>query len=307
MAPHSMSARDRWLLPALLSLTSCWASATEIYRCQTDGVTTFVDSPRRCPNGRAQRVGDPPPPQRISEPMPSPRNAINGAGKPAPAPPALLLKAPPEETVTQPSNLPPASNCARLAQDPPRARECLREQRRAEVRELASKRLAAMGRALSEYLHIARQRGDIVAVANKGRSPAWCQEFLDDVIRQRNLSVVDDELVGGPAWSLSGAHPVSAPEILDANFKEWDFSGRKITNGYVTVRRPEGRPLTLRLATACFASETGRTHCANQPYSGIYVYDGTTPTACDVATVERRYWHHWRQSMTPIEIAPARP
>lgn len=32
--------------------------AAQVYRCQIGGVTAFVDSPHRCPEGTAQRQGD---------------------------------------------------------------------------------------------------------------------------------------------------------------------------------------------------------------------------------------------------------
>lgn len=248
------------------------ALAADIYRCQIDGVTTFVDSQSRCPLGDARRVG---------------RDVPKASAVMAPASASAPLAA--------------TSRCQDVAHDPTRFRECLRKERRADVRRIATARLEAIQRAVRDYIAIAARGDSIIAVANKGRGAAWCETILGDVMAQENIEVVDDEAIGAPRWMRSGNAPGrSAAEILDPNFEEWRIAGGKVPDGYVTARWRGATLVVLRMTAACTSGDDGVAHCNPQPYTSFYVYDDVTPIACDVSAVGRAYWPAWKSSMTPI-------
>jgi hypothetical protein len=176
----------------------------------------------------------------------------------------------------------------------------LREERRAEVRQIASRRLEAMSRTIADHVSFAARTDSVLATSKAGRPPAWCEGFLEDVVALRNLEVVDDEEVGGPRW-MQGGNGVAqtSAEILDADFNEWNVGESKVPDGYVTVRW-RGSLVVLRVVAACTDSDHGKAICIPQRYTSIYVYDDTTPVACNISAVGRPYWPNWKNSLTPI-------
>ncbi len=272
------SMQRRVIAAALCVLSGAAAPATNIYRCKVDGVATFVDSPSRCPQSSSSV-------ERLYEPK--------APAATAPASPAFRSATP--------------SRCQELAYEPTRFRECLRTERRVEVRRIATARLESFGRAVRAFIDSAAKTNSIIAVANKGRGPAWCEVVLSDVMAQENLDVVDDEAVGGPRWIQSGVETGrSAAEVLDPNFKEWRVPGGKVPDGYVTARLRGSSLVVLRVMAACTSGVDGAEHCNQQPYVSVFVYDDVTPIACNVSAVGRAYWPSWQSSMTPIFEAGAR-
>lgn len=265
------------------------ALAGDIYRCQVNGVTTFVDSPSRCPEGGAQRQG-------VEEPkatLPARRVAKTSVG-------AGMATAGGLQSGTQLALPPAVSTCQKLEQSPTRLRECLREERRAEVRKIASARLLMISRATTDFLGAASRSGSVIATSNKGRPAVWCEGILGDLISGKNIDVVDDESAGGPEWVQSGGPGRSAAPILDPNFQEWRLAGEKVPSGYVTARWRASDMVVLRIVAACTEADDGTARCVPQRYTSIYVYGAGAPEACDVTVVARAYWPNWKNSMTPI-------
>ena len=286
------------LAVSTIVLCSAAASASEIYRCQVDGVTTFVDSPRGCPGGPARHVGGDEsaatkpslPMPRVGETRKDPDAASRGRATPGQSPA-------PSQSQAAPAALP----CQKLAQEPARARECLRVERRAEVRRVASARLLGISRAVADYVSRVSSAGNLITVSNDGRPPAWCESILGDLMAQKDIEVVDDESTGGPEWVRAGIGPArSAVEILDPNFQEWSFAGSKVPDGYVTARWRGSNLVALRVVAACTTASDGTARCNPHRLVSIYVYDAATPMACDVAEVGRAYWPNWKNSKTPI-------
>jgi hypothetical protein len=293
-----MLSRLQALAVSTIVLCSAAASAGEIYRCQVNGVTTFVDSPRGCLEGPARRVGgDASAATKPSPPVPrleETRKGSDAASRGRPTPGQLPARSQSQSGLA-------ALPCQKLAQEPARARECLREERRTEVRRVASARMVELSRAVADYVSRVSGAGSLITVSNDGRPPAWCESILGDLMAQRDIEVVDDESAGGPEWARAGTGPArSAVEILDPNFQEWSFAGSKVPNGYVTARWRGSNLVVLRVVAACTAASDGTARCNPHRLVSIYVYDAATPMACDVAEVERAYWPNWKNSKTPI-------
>ncbi len=280
----------RAIMGLCCTLCSVGAMCAEIYRCQANGVTTFVDSPNRCPNGTAQR-------QHGFESKP---------GGAAPARPIATSGTDPIKSVrpvaaARPARAHAATACQALVHDAARFRQCLREERRAEVRRIASPRLEAIGRAVADHVSFAARTNSVLAVSNTGRSPEWCEDILKDVMALKDLEVVDDEEVGGPRWMQTGNGTVrSSAEVLDAEFREWALPDVKVPHGYVTVRWRSSSLVVLRVVAACTSTGDGRASCNPQRHTSIYVYDDVTPVACNVSAFGRPYWPNWKNSQTPI-------
>jgi len=261
-----MTHRFRALAVAAIALHAAAAFAGEIYRCQVNGVTTFVDSPHGCPG--AQRVG-----------------GESGAAKAPPAPTPAVA----------------SSACQKLAQDPARARECIRAERRAEVRRVAEVRLAEISRAVADYVNAAASAGNIMAVSRDGRPAAWCENLLGDLIARKDIEVVDDETVGGPEWTTSGNGPGrAAADILDPAFKEWNLGSATVPEGYVTARWRTSNLVVLRVTAACTQARDGTARCNPHRLVNVYVHDTATPVACDATEVSRAAWPNWKNAKTPI-------
>lgn len=285
------------LVAVALQGASAWAG--DVYRCELNGVTAFVDSPDRCPDGSSRRLGgsdesrtrkSSPQGPRLDEPrtgtVASSRHPPTAASPLAPSPLARPLA---------------ASPCQKLAQEPVRARECLREERRAEVRRIASARLAQISRAVSNYVSVVSSAGSIIATPTSGRPAAWCEDILRDLMAHKDIEVVDDETTGGPEWMYSGNGPArSAAEILDPNYKEWRLADDKVPEGYVTARWRGSNLVVLRVAAACTEGSDGVAHCNAHRLVNVYVYDNATPMACAVSEVGRAYWPGVKSSQTQI-------
>lgn len=288
-----------------VALCANHALAGEIYRCQVNGVTTFVDSPSGCPEGKAQRMGGAEP--KGSKPTPSAGTSPIGSATPTPKSRPPISDMPTAASSKEGSGT-AAAACQKLATDPPRARECLRQERRVEVQRMASARLASISRAVTEHLTSEAQKGSVIATANEGRPPAWCEGILSDLMAQKDIEVVDDESTAGPAWVSSGDGPgYTAAEILDPSFKDWSYAGSKVPNGYVTVRWRKTHLVVLRVVAACVEADDGTARCNPSRLTVIYVYDNETPYACNVTAVGRPYWPNWKDSMTPILTKLGKP
>jgi hypothetical protein len=286
-----MTRRPARLAALLIGMAGAHASvAAAIYRCEVNGVKTFVDSPQGCPANTATPLDD-----GRGRNGPASKAASDAARRPAP--PA----APPAATATA-----AASACPqRFAQDPTGFRECLRAERRMEVRKIADARLAAIGDAVAEFARQPSMLDGHLAIDKKGRPAAWCEGILSDAIAGRNLEVVDDEDSGGPEWISSGATPGrSAAPILDPGFKEWTVDGSKVVQGYVTARWKGSDPVVLSVVAACSDGRDGVMRCNPQRYVGVYVHDSEVPMACIAHFFSRAYWPNWQATMTPIRVRP---
>lgn len=286
-----------YTLNAIAALAFCSAvtpTSAAIYQCEVNGVKTFVDSPRGCPGDGGTR-----------------RDAVD-TRKPIPAVPSA-----PATNHAQRSTIEtPAANrevpataasaaCQKLyAQDAGQFRECLREERRGEVRKIATARLRGLG-AEVDYFATSPQRTDgLIAAQAEGKTTDWCTSILNDLIADKNLDVVDDENSAGPEWMSSGGEAgkpkLQSAAILDPNFQEWIVDGRKVFSGYVTARWRKSNLIVLRVFAACTSVGDGKAKCSSHRI--VYVHEATAPKACNVTFVGRAYWGNWKDSMTPINL-----
>jgi hypothetical protein len=261
-----------------LALSGRASAAGEIFRCEINGVKTFVDSAHNCPGGKADRVG-------------------GGAApaSPAAAPPSRT-DALPARQLAQPASSETTTAClSNKSSDPAVLRRCLQAQLGTETRAAAQPRLAAISRALNDFVKWPRSEDGLFAGHRKGRPAEWCARMLNDVIAQRNIEVVDDAASAGPL-------PTIAADILDPNFKLLPFQGRQVVDGYVTLRWQSSHSLVLRMQTACSDSGAGEVSCAPSPYLAVLVHDAEFPVACNVSFIGRTYWPNWQNSMTPVTL-----
>jgi len=272
--------------------------AADIYVCSVNGTRTFVDSPRACPQSQAERITGP----------------AEKAGARSPAVPAAA----PRTRAAANADAARATTAAapeRVCDERQHAttdslRACVKQERRAQVRRLATARLAAMARAIAVYVSNPNPVEPAVPVVfDKGRPAAWCEELLSDVMAQRYVDVVDDEEETGPRWSEStdpdGRKMRKAVEILDPHFEEGVTSrGQKVVRGYVTLRWRVDNLLVLRTSAGCGQPTNGVVSCAPSLYAGIYVHETEFPVACDVALIGHRYRNNWPGA---IEIRPKVP
>jgi hypothetical protein len=288
----------------LLVLWFTWCSAVQagdIYKCQVNGVTTFVDSPNRCGEGGAQQV-------QTTKKAPVAPTAVPAPASPVPpAPPALNTtpaRAPvapvADPRVPSPTPAVATSSCQKLAQDPSRFRECTRTERRKEVNRIATGRLAAASVAVSEYIAFARKTNSMLAVDKAGRGATWCEQMLSDVMALKNLEVVDDESTPGPRWLQSHNDPgPTAVEILDPNYTEWQVAGGKVVNGNVTVRWRKSNLVLLRVVGVC-SEHNGAIRCSEMRYMSIEVHEDNKPYACNLQIVSPQYWPKWKDSLVQV-------
>jgi hypothetical protein len=265
-----------------LALSGQVAAAGEIFRCEINGVKTFVDSVHNCPGGRADRVG-------------------GGAAPASPAAaPQSRADALPGRKLAHPANSETTTACLNnKGSDPAVLRRCLQVQRGTETRAAAQPRLAAISRALNDFVQWPRSEDGLFAGHRKGRPAEWCARLINDVIAQRNIDVVDDAASAGPL-------PTIAADILDPNFKLLPFQGRQVVDGYVTLRWQSSHSLVLRMQTACSDSGAGKVSCAPSPYLAVLVHDAEHPVACNVSFIGRTYWPNWKNSMTPVTLGGTR-
>lgn len=259
----------------------------EIYRCEVNGVKTFVDSLHNCPGGRAERVGGG---QRAGAVESSPPVTGRSPARAAPAVPRVA-----------------DSTCLnRKSVDRGELRHCLRDERRAEVRNIATARLAAMSAAFADFAAMPRREDGLLAKNTGGRPTAWCEDVFNDVMALRNLEVVDDEESAGPRWMDvrdSDGRPLRrAAEILDPDFKELNSNVGKVVSGYVTVRWRGTNQIVLRASAACTDYDPKNVRCARLPYVSMLVHETEFPVACNVKLVGRAYWPNWKDSMTPVRL-----
>ncbi len=305
------------------------ALADDIYRCEGDGPKTLVDSPVRCPSGRAIRIGGsepaPPPPRPVAVPEPTERPqripkrekqreppaaesfrqrlAPPGAApvQEEPAPVAAAVSPVPRVPV------PPATAatvCAPLRNDATALRKCLAEERRKEVRIIANGRLMQVSAAAAELAHYARTRDGLLAIGRSGRPPAWCEELMGDLLQQRRLEVIDKEDAPTPAWIHGSGTELRGGEVLDPNYAELDAPGGLVASGYVTVRWKQQRTLVVRTRPGCFpaGSNSTKATCGSQRYIAIDVHDDEMPQACNIGFYGRPYWLQWKDKNVEIRV-----
>jgi hypothetical protein len=272
--------RLKALVVLACALCSTMALGGDIYRCQVNGVTTFVDSPRRCSEGQPQRMGGAESKQELL-----PRRATVEGIDSRPAPGVETRSRAP--LVTPPS----ASNCQKFEQTPARARECLREERRLEVRRIGSARLQTITLAAAQYLNAGLRSGNVIAMPTKGSPPSACESVISDLLSRKNVDIVDDEL-SPPGRS-------TAP-ILDPDYKEWRIADERIPNGYVTARWRSSEMVVMRIAAACVEADDGTARCVKERYTSVHIYSPAIPLDCNVSVIGRAYWPNWKNSKTPI-------
>ena len=268
------------VLGALLGVPPVMA---QVYRCQIGGVTAFVDSPHRCPEGTARRQGD-------------------DAAKPRPAPPDPAADA--RRLGRVPDANPPlaatVAACQTQPHNPSGQRACLQAARRAEVRQVAVARLALLRRAATEYLRGASRAGEILATPARGAPVAWCEQVLGDLMAGRNFELVDDETVGAPEQVHVGSAGRHALPVVDADFQTWQLGEERVPSGYVTTRWREQDLVVLRIAAACTEGPDGKAHCVAGRYTSISFYGSSAPEGCNVSAYGRAYWPNWKATQTPI-------
>lgn len=140
-----------------------------------------------------------------------------------------------------------------------------------------------------------------------GRPVEWCRDALSDVLASKQVDVVDDETDAMPRWigaaTGGGAAPTAAP-VLDPAFETQAVGGSSVVSGHVSLRW-RAQPIVVRLVFACVRARDGAADglvCNPQRYTSLYVYDETTPIACNVGFVGRPYWANWSASMTPLRL-----
>lgn len=320
----------------VLALSTCGllagaqaAQAGDIYRCEGDGSKSLVDSPVRCPSGRAVRIGSSgtaarpqaSTPAEPSSEVPERPTRVQKLVKRTPpseesrdlAPPALRAhsgsSSPPPVVAVPPVPVPianAASVCAPLRHEATALRKCLREERRKEVRIIATGRLVQISAAASELANSTKTNDGLLAVGRNGRPTNWCENLLGDLIARRNLEVIDDETVPGPAW-INAGNGVRTPlsgEILDARYTELSAPSGLVANGYVTLRWQQQRTVVVRTRVGCFQANPGSTAaaCGQLRYLGIDVHDDEMPQACNIGFYGRPNWPQWRDKNVEIRI-----
>lgn len=278
------------LLGALLGVPPVMA---QVYRCQIGGVTAFVDSPHRCPEGAVHRQGDDAARQRPAPPRPM-TDARRTGRAPDPSPQLAAIA---------------AAACQPQPHNPTAQRACLHAARRAEVRQIAVARLALLRRAVIEYFRGASRAGDILATPLGGAPVAWCEQVLGDLMAGRNFEVVDDETVGGPEHVYLGSAGRHAVPVVDASFETWQLGEERVPSGYVTTRWRERDLVVLNIAAACTEGQDGEVRCVSGRYTSISFYGSSAPEGCRVTAYGRAYWPSWTTTRTPIFVRglPALP
>jgi len=287
------------LWTAILTTAPLPGLAAEVFRCEMNGVKTFVGSPNLCPNGSGEQVHVKVP----VAPAPPSRDAKGSAATPAGrgAMPSAAAK-PPPPVVT-------AAACERQPSSV-RTRECLAEVRRAEVRRIATARMASLSIAVSEFVSSPQREPGLIAMHNKGansRPASWCEALLSDLMTVSNVDVVDDEERRGPEWieSPDKTSRTAAP-ILDENFNQGtDRSGNPVADGYVTFTWKSSQPIVLRVLSACSPIDMKTKtplQCNRLRYVSLYLYDSTIPVACNVSFVGEAQWPTWKKVMTPLHV-----
>ncbi|MES2994173.1 MAG: hypothetical protein V4844_22315 [Pseudomonadota bacterium] len=144
--------------------------------------------------------------------------------------------------------------------------------------------------------------GLIAMVKANARPPAWCEEFVRDTLAGRNLEVVDDEAAPGPRWITTGnGSERKAAPILDEDFRDVRTAdGSRVASGYVTLRWRKDTLVVLRVESLCYDHPIAAAGCNPPRFLALFVYDDSTPIACNLSFVERPYWPNWQRSMTPI-------
>lgn len=308
------------------------ALASDIYRCEGEGPRTLVDSPARCPNGRATRIGGsetaapPPPPVVVPAPEDRPKRLPKREKRPeppsaeslresyfpsqaAPAPAQVPAPTLPETAAAPVPRVPvppstPATVCAPLRHDAAALRKCLVEERRKEVRIIATGRLVQVSAAAAELVRYTHTRDGLLAVGRNGRPPAWCEELLGDLLQRRRLEVIDDENAPAPAWVRGSGNELRGAEILDPNYAELDAPGGLVAWGYVTLRWKQQRTLVVRTRPSCVPAgpNSSKAACGAQRYLALDIHDDEMPQACIVTFYSRPYWPQWKDKDVEIKV-----
>ncbi|MEO8155107.1 MAG: hypothetical protein ABI605_18730 [Rhizobacter sp.] len=161
-----------------------------------------------------------------------------------------------------------------------------------------------MGVAAVEVARAAQTGNFVLAIGRTGRPASWCESLLGDLVAQRNLEVVDDEMAAAPAWINSGGsngvRNSTSAEILDPQFALLAAPGGEVVDGYVTLRWRQQRTLVVRTRPGCFQSDPGVVRCSSMRYQAIDVHDDEMSQACNFQLYGRAYWPQWKD--TSIEI-----
>jgi len=284
---------------AILTAAPLQVRSAEVFRCEVNGVKTFVGSPNLCPNGSGEQVHVKVP-VAPSAPSRDPKGTAAATSGRGAMPSAAAKPTPPVVTAAACERQPSAA----------RTRECLAEVRRAEVRRIATARMASLSVAVSEFVSSPQREPGLIAMHNKGvnsRPASWCEALLVDLMTTSNVDVVDDEERRGPEWieSPDKTSRTAAP-ILDENFNQGtDRSGNPVADGYVTFTWKSSQPMVLRMLSACSPIDIKTKtplQCNRLRYVVLYIYDSTTPVACNVSFVGEAYWPAWKKTMTPLHI-----
>lgn len=269
---RAVAARGLPVVAALGGLSSA-VPAAEVYRCDINGVKTFVDSQARCPTAAT---------------------AVSRA------PAALPAKASAASAPTTGN----ATACAKLAGDAVRLSACLRDTAKAQARAIAVPRFDALRRALVTFLERPTVRPVVLAVERKGRPAPWCEEVLADIATNRNIDVLDDEERRRARWidtvDSAGRSLEQPAALIDARYRTWHIDGAEVPDGYVHLLWRGDIPLMLSLPAACTDGSGKGVQCLPQRYPFVSLMDVDTPNACSVTLIDVSVWDTWKASKIKI-------
>jgi hypothetical protein len=294
LAPLSTPQKAQRMLPLLLLLVLPLPTYSgNVYRCNTNGTTTFVDAPSKCPGGATPTTAS-----RRSEPN-------------------LAVKSVPrlgvdqkvthdvQQTAADPSRATTQCTSQHRA-DEQRFRDCIRNALRQQTRQIATGRLTDLSRGFAGLVGLPRRRDGIVALLEVGstRSVQWCEGVIRDVIALSNIEVIDDEEVFTKRWSAAS---MSLP-LLSESFDVAKHDGSTYVVGSVAVLRNNSTPLVLISHSHCAKYDRDGTVCSKQPdpYGQMGVNEANGATACLIAFIGRPYLQNWTGRAVPLNLLQAR-
>jgi hypothetical protein len=191
----------------------------------------------------------------------------------------------------------------RFATDLRKADECKRAERRAEIRKVATPRLIAVSRATADFVRSANSQGQEIAVGGQGGEVAWCEEFLNDLLRLERIAVIDDERVIGPKWAVVGVNDQNrvSTEILDPSFLQTMYAGKPVIRGYVTVRWKQEIVVVAPHVLCSFHSIESPV-CHPSLYASISVYSSASPKRCEASSWSKEYRRASTSPTTVIQL-----